>query len=174
MTSALIPYVAALHTLGALIGVGTVTFAEIFYTKAAADGVIDHHERKYLRHLFHGLTFGMTLVLLAGIALIVLEYLVPDAPQDVLAVPFWALQTLTVFVIILAARLSKGHAQWWFASAGILTGWWMILLIDLGYLNAFGYVTTLLTIYTRDICCCWISWILANVDATEESRGHAA
>ena len=144
MTATLIPYVVALHSLGALIGVGTVTYAEFFYTFAASDGVIDHHERKYLRHVFHGLTYGMVLVLFSGIALIVLEYLVPDAPQDVLAAPFWALETLTLFVIVLAARLTKKTSPWWFASAGILTAWWMMLGIDLGYLNRFGYVSILL------------------------------
>jgi hypothetical protein len=143
-TLALIPYVVMLHTLGALIGAGTVTFAEIFYTSAASDGVIDHHERKYLRRIFHALRYGMVLVLFSGFALIVLEYLVTDAPQDVLAAPFWALQTLTFFVLVLAARLSKREAPWWFASAGILVAWWMILFIDVGYLNAYGYVEIML------------------------------
>ena len=145
MTESLIPFIAGLHTLGALIGVGFVTYAEVFYTKAASDGVIDHHERKYLRHLFQGLQFGMLLVLFSGIALIVLEYLVPDAQQEVLAAPFWALQTLTVFVIFQAYRLNEKKASWWFASAAILTGWWTILSIDLGYFNQFGYITILIT-----------------------------
>ena len=145
MTESLIPIAVAFHTLGALIGVGFVTFAEVFYTKAASDGVIDHHERKYLRHLFHGLQFGMVMVILAGVALIVLEYLVPNAPQDVLAAPFWALQTLTVFVILMAYRLAERKTSWWFGSAAILTGWWTILSIDLGFFNNFGYLTILFT-----------------------------
>ena len=145
MTEYYIPILLALHTLGALIGVGFVTFAEVFYTKAASDGVIDHHERKYLRHLFHGLQFGMVLVIISGFALIVLEYLLPDSPQDVLSAPFWAIQTLTVFVVLLAYLLSKKYVAWWFASAAIFTGWWTILSIDLGYFNQFGYLTILAT-----------------------------
>ena len=144
MTESAISIAIGLHSLGALIGVGYATYAEFFYTKAAADGIIDHHERKYLRHIYRGLTYGMTSVLLSGIALIVLEYLVPDASQDVLAAPFWALQTLTIFVLLQAHRLSQKSIPWWFASATILAGWWMILFIDLGYLNQFGYVTILL------------------------------
>lgn len=140
MTSALLPFVAMLHTLGALIGAGFVTFAEVFYTQAASDGKIDHHERKYLRHLFHGLKFGMILVILSAMALIVLEYLVPDAPQDVLAAPFWFLQTLTLLVLTFGWMLSKDRAAWWFSSAAILVAWWMMLAIDLGYLNSFGYI----------------------------------
>jgi hypothetical protein len=140
MTSQLIPYIVILHTLGAIIGAGVTTFAEIFYTEAAADGRIDHHERKYLRRMYHALKFGMILVLLTGIGLVVFEYLVPDAPQDVLAAPFWAMETFTLLIILLASLISKKAASWGLASAGILTAWWMILLIDLGYLNSFGYV----------------------------------
>jgi hypothetical protein len=142
-TVALIPVFALLHTLGALIGAGTTLFAEIFYTKAAADGVIDHHERKYLRHLYHGLTYGMVLVLISASALMVLEYLVPDAPQDVLAAPFWALQLLTFSIILFSYFLSKKQIQWWIASAAILTGWWLMLAIDFGFLNTFGFFSIL-------------------------------
>ncbi len=143
--STLIETVFFLQLAGAMIGAATVTYAEFFYTVAAADGIIDHHERKYLRHLFNGLTYGMVLVLFSGMALIVLEYLIPDAPQDVLAAPFWMVETLTLLVILLADGLSKKKIGWWFASAAILVGWWMILLIDLGLLNLFGYTTLLLS-----------------------------
>jgi hypothetical protein len=139
-----IAFFAGLNTLGALIGTAFTTYAEIFYTRAAADDRIDHHERKYLRHLFQGLKFGMILVLVSGVALIVLEYLVPSAPQTVLTGPFWALQTLIYLIIALAWALSKKKASWWFSSAAILVGWWMMSLIDLGFLNSFNYVQIIL------------------------------
>jgi hypothetical protein len=145
MTSELLSFFAILHTAGALIGVGMVTFAEVFYTKAASDGIIDHHERKYLRHLFNGLRFGMTLVLVSSFGLIVLEYLIPNAPQDVLAAPFWTLQTLTLLVLLFGSMLSRKRGAWWFASAAVLTAWWIMLLIDLGFLNQFSYFMYLFT-----------------------------
>ena len=141
---ALIPFFAILHALGALIGTGTTTFAEIFYTKAASDGIIDHHERKYLRRMYHGLRIGMTLVLLSGIALIVLEYLVPNAPQQVMFAPFWAIQTLTLIILVLGALLSRREVTWWFASAALLAGWWMLLLLDIGFFNAWTYLKILI------------------------------
>jgi FtsH-binding integral membrane protein len=144
MTQLLIPYVVMLHTIGALIGVGVTTFAEIFYMEAASDGRIDHHERKYLRRMFRALTFGLGRVLVTGVGLIVLEYLVPDAAQDVLVAPFWALETFTVLIIFFGLRISQKKAPWWLASAAILAAWWMILLIDLGYLNAYGYAMILM------------------------------
>jgi hypothetical protein len=129
----------ALDTIGALIGAGSVTFAEIFYTTAAADGVIDHHERKYLRHVYHGLTYGMVLVLFSGLALVILEYLVPNAPQTALAGPFWALETLTIAVLFFAELLSHKQTSWWLGSAAILTCWWMILLINLGVFSSYNF-----------------------------------
>jgi hypothetical protein len=145
MTLQLISAFGLLHTLGAVIGTAFTTFAEAFYTRAAADDRISHHERKYLRRMFRGLKFGMLLVLCSGIGLIVCEYLVPSAPETVLTAPFWAFQTLTYVVIILGWLLSKDKAPWWFSSAAILVGWWMILLIDLGLLNPFGYIELMLS-----------------------------
>ncbi|MBA3789110.1 hypothetical protein H0X32_01790 [Patescibacteria group bacterium] len=139
----LISFFAAVHTLGALIGTGSITFAEVFYTKAAADGRIDHHERKYLRRMLRGLTLGILLIIISGSALMVLEYLVPNASQAVLTAPFWALQTLTLLIIIFANLLSKDFVAWWFGSVAILVAWWMILLIDLGFLNSYGYLVLL-------------------------------
>jgi hypothetical protein len=129
----LITVAAVLHTFGAALGTALVTFAEVFYIEAAIDGKIDHHERKYLRHLFRSMKFGITLVAATGIALIVLEYLVPDAPRQVYAASFWATQIFTIFIILLAALLAKRLVSWRFGSAGILAGWWMLLVTDLGY-----------------------------------------
>jgi hypothetical protein len=144
LAAALIPFAAVLHVIGAMIGAGTTTFAELFYTKAASDGIIDHHERKYLRRVYHGLRIGMTTVLLSGFALIVLEYLVPNAPQQVLFAPFWAIQTLTLIVLVLGELLSRREVPWWFASAALLAGWWMILLLDVNFFSSVSYLTLLM------------------------------
>jgi hypothetical protein len=141
----LVPLLAALSTLGALIGAGFTTYAEIFFTHAASDGEIDHHERKYLRRLFKGFAFGITLVLFSNIALIVLEYLVPSAPQAVLAAPFWTLQTLTLLIIFVGWLLSKRRIPWWLGSTAVLTAWWMLLFIDLGSFNTSGFLDLLFT-----------------------------
>ncbi|MDR3546979.1 MAG: hypothetical protein P4M11_01655 [Candidatus Pacebacteria bacterium] len=145
MTTQLIPLLAILNTLGALIGTGMTTFAEVFYTHAVSDGEIDHHERKYLRRLFRGFAFGITLVILSNIALIVFEYLVPYAPESVLTVPFWSLQILTLIIIFVGWLLSKRQIQWWLGSSAVLVAWWLILLIDLGLLNAAGFFEIIFT-----------------------------
>jgi hypothetical protein len=140
MSPQLIPVIAAISTFGALIGAGFTTYAEIFFDHAVSDGEIDHHERKYLRRLFKGFAFGITLVLFSNLALIVLEYLIPDAPQSVFAAPFWAMQILTLLIIVTGLMLSKRRIQWWLGSATVITAWWMLLLIDLGYFNTSGFL----------------------------------
>jgi hypothetical protein len=140
MTFELISIFSALNALGAIIGTAFVTWGEIFYTRAAADERIDHHERKYLRHLFRSMKFGMLLVLISSVALVVLEYLVPTAPETVLTSPFWALQTFVWLILILGWLLSKDRVAWWFGSAAILVAWWMIVLIDFGFLDSYTYL----------------------------------
>lgn len=141
MSPALIPILAAIDTFGALVGTGMTTFAEIFYNHAVSDGEIDHHERKYLRRLFRGFTFGITLVLLCNIALIVLEYLIPDAPTTVLLAPFWALQILALLILVIGWMLSKRAIPWWLGSSAVLSAWWILLLDDLGFFNAYSFLT---------------------------------
>ena len=84
MTFQFIQFFALLHIVGALVGAVSVTYAEVFYIKAASDGNIDAHERKYLRRLYRGITIGSLILIFAGSALMTLEYLVPYAPQSVL------------------------------------------------------------------------------------------
>lgn len=142
-TLALITLCALLHMVGAILGALYNTFAEVFYIKAASDGNIDAHERKYLRRLFRGLHAGVIIILFASIALIVLEYLVPDAPQAVLTGPFWAVQTITLAMLLFGYELSKRAAPWWLASAAMLAGWWMLVAIDAGLFNTLGYIPIL-------------------------------
>jgi uncharacterized membrane protein YhdT len=139
MESQFIPFFALLHIVGALVGTVSVTYAEIFYIKAASDGNIDKHERKYLRRLYRGITIGTLILIFAGSALMTLEYLVPYAPQSVLTAPFWTIQILTLLILLMGYIISKKEATWAIGSGIIFTAWWMVLFIDLGFTNSLGY-----------------------------------
>jgi hypothetical protein len=136
-----VPLLALIHTLGAVVGTFFTTYAEIYYTRAARDGVIDHHERKYLRHVYRGLKWGMATVLVTGIAIIVIDYLAVGSAIDVLQGPFWAVIALTFFILLMSWLLARKQAVWWFASAALLSAWWMMLLIDLGFFNLFSFIS---------------------------------
>lgn len=144
MTFQLITIFSLLHIVGAALGAAYCTLAEIFYIKAASDGVVDKHERKYLRRLFRVLQIALPIVLCSAVGLIVLQYLVIDAPQRVLTAPFWASQTLVLVMILFGYTLEKRQSPWWIGSSAILMGWWMLAAIDFGYLNSFGYGIILL------------------------------
>ncbi len=143
MNPLILPFVVAVHAVGTMIGTIMSMYAEIFYIEAAADDKIDHHERKYLRRIFRGMKFGLVLVILSGLALIVLEYLVPHVSSGIIVAPFWAMQTVTALLVGFGFLLSRRQVQWWLASGAILAGWWILLFIDLGRYNSFSYLSIL-------------------------------
>ncbi len=136
----LIPALALIHTLGAVVGTFFTTYAEMYYTVASSDGVIDHHERKYLRNLYRGLKWGMAAVVVSGVALIVSEYLVAGASPTVYEGAFWMIQVLTFLILFMSWMLAKKKAAWWVGAAVVLSAWWAILFIDLGFFNAFSFI----------------------------------
>ena len=54
-----------LYTIGLTLGVGSSTFALIFYIDALADGVVDPSEKRFLRIVYHVLRIGMLSIFLA-------------------------------------------------------------------------------------------------------------
>src|SRR3989344_1337539 len=137
----LVIFFAAFHTLGAALGVGGITFAEILYVKATRDGRVDAREREYVRATFFALRWGMTVVLLAGVALGLLEYKSPGASQGVLFAPLWFQNTLALVIIAAGYALAKGRIPWWFGSSAALVGWWFMLTIDAWRTIPFSYLS---------------------------------
>jgi len=119
-----------IHTLGAALGAAGVTFAELYYTRAVVDGKIDTCEKTHIHRTLWALQWGVCTVVLSGIALIVVEYYIPDVSQIVLTAPFWMTHTLTVVVITLGFLISRSLIPWWFGSAAAFSAWWMMLAID--------------------------------------------
>ncbi len=121
---------AGIHAIGAALGAGGVTFAEIFYTKATADGRIDRREQEYFRATFWALQWGLLTVLISGIALTIIQYFLPNSPQAVLYAPLWMQNTLALVIIIAAWFVSRRAFPWWVGSSLIFAGWWMMLVLD--------------------------------------------
>lgn len=118
-----------IQALGAALGVAGVTFAELFYTRAVVDGKINTCEKKHIEHTLWALRWGVIVVVLAGIALIMVEYYIPNAVQSVLTSSFWMTQTLTVVVLIFGILISRSLVPWWLGSAAAFTAWWMMLAL---------------------------------------------
>jgi len=120
----------ALHGLGAALGAGGALFAEIFYAKATADGRVDHREHEWFHATFFALRWGMTLVLLSGIALVVVQYFLPNSPERVLHPALWAQNALSLLILGLAYALTKKRISWQTGAATIFAAWWMLFLLD--------------------------------------------
>ncbi len=130
MLEYLAAFLAGLHTLGAAIGAGGALYAEVIYTKSMQDNHIDAVERRWFSITYKALSWGMFLVLVTGIALIIVQFFLPNSPQDVLYAPLWMQNTLAFVITIAAWFMSRRAIPWWFGSSLIFTGWWMMLALD--------------------------------------------
>lgn len=169
----MLPLVATLlitvHTIGAALGAGGATYAEVFYTKAIADGVIDTRERDYFARSYWALRYGMTTVLLSGIALIVVQYFLPDSPEAVLYAPLWMQNTLALLITLCAWALSRGDIAWWLGSSIVFSGWWMILVLDAFQGFSFSYLL-LLFVYVIAIFLTAAFWGYARILAHKQVK----
>jgi len=141
----LIIFFTVLHTLGAALGALGVTFAEILYLKATRDGRVDAREREYIRTTFFALRWGLTLVLLSGVVLGIIEYQNPNAAQGVLFAPLWFQNTLALIIIATGYALAKNRIPWWLGSSALLTSWWFTLVIDAWRSVPFSYLSLVIS-----------------------------
>lgn len=132
----------ALHGLGAALGAGGSLFAEIFYAKATADGHLDRREREWFRTTYFALRWGMTIVLLTGIALIVVQYFLPNSPTEVLHPAIWMQNILALVIVGFASALARKQVSWETGASAIFAGWWMIFMLTVWQ----GKVYSLLTL----------------------------
>ncbi len=126
----LINIAAFVHVLGAAIGAAGITFGEIFYLKATADGRVDARERDYLHTTFFALRWGLLVILLSGIVLGTLEYAYVGAENHVISAPWWFINTLAFVIIFAGWGLMKGKVSWWIGSSLAFSAWWMVLMLD--------------------------------------------
>jgi hypothetical protein len=133
----------AVHAIGAALGAGAATFAEIAYAKAIADNRVEERERAYFAKSYWALRWGMTTVLLSGIALIIVQYFLPDSPDAVLYAPLWMQNTLVLVIAISAWLMARGHVDWWVGSSIAFAGWWMLFILDAFALFPFSYLVLL-------------------------------
>ncbi len=148
--TALVSFVVFCQALGALIGAFTVVWGELAYLRAIRDRKIDHAERAHLRTIAHGLRFGMTLLLLASLALVVIEYLAHAATQPAMTPSYWALVIFALVVVYVSWALSRKRISFALGSAIAFTGWWFLAYLALGWLPplTFGALVAFFVIAT--------------------------
>jgi len=138
------PFVSFLlfcQMLGAFTGAVMSLWSEFSYVRALRDGKVDTAERAHLRIIAKGLRFGMTLLLVASVALVVSAYVFRAAEQPALTAGYWIFVTFALLIIALSWALSKRLISFALGSSAILTAWWLLAYLMAGRLP-FSYGST--------------------------------
>ena len=96
-----------LQQLGMTLGVGSSTFALMFYIVGASDGVIDASERRFMHAVYTTLRIGLFLILISGMAITAAHYFAGDLAT--VASPAYLFKWLLLFIIIANAVLMDRH-----------------------------------------------------------------
>lgn len=140
--TALVSFIVFCQALGACIGAATAAWGEFAYLKAARDGKIDHAERAHLTAIARGLRFGMTLLLIASFALVIVAYLSHAAVQPALTTSYWVLIAFALIVVYVSWALSRTRISFALGSAIAFTGWWFLAYLTLGLVPALSFGAT--------------------------------
>ncbi len=132
---------AGLHIVGAAIGAGGALYAEINYLKSMNSELETYLERQWFTITFNSLAWGMFVVLLSSIMLTIVQFFIPDGPQNVLHSALWMQHTLAFIIIIAAWFLSRRAFPWWFGSSLVFSGWWMLFALDAWLTDSVPYLT---------------------------------
>ncbi|MBI4088801.1 hypothetical protein HY415_01770 [Candidatus Kaiserbacteria bacterium] len=132
--TALVSFLAFCQALGALIGAFTAIWSELAYIRAIRDGKIDAAERAHLRLVGKGLSFGMTLLLLASFALVVVNFTLQATLQPALSTSYWSSIFLAFLIIGVSWALSRHRISFALGSAILFTAWWFLTYLTFGLL----------------------------------------
>ncbi|MDP2665860.1 MAG: hypothetical protein Q8P23_04520 [bacterium] len=137
--NALVPFLVFCQALGASIGAFTAVWSEIAYIRAMRDGHIDTAERAHMNVIARGLRFGMMLLLLASLALVVLDYYLRVSLQPALSASYWTSTMLALLIIYIAWALSSRRVSFAIGSAVIFTAWWFLAFLTIGQLPVLSF-----------------------------------
>ncbi|MFH1178480.1 MAG: hypothetical protein V1711_02040 [bacterium] len=152
----LILFLISCQVFGAFVGALTAVWGEIAYIHAmrlpdrqAGDGKIDAAERAHLHIIANGLRFGMSLILLASLALVIVAFTLHGTVQPAMTASYWIFILFVFLIIGLSWALSRHHISFALCSVAALTAWWLLAYITLGQLTvSFGGAIALYVVLT--------------------------
>ncbi len=130
------------HILGTILGVGGITFEEMFYFKSAKDGIIDKTESSFLKLTFFIVRIGTILLVLSGFGFLVYYRLFGNV--ELLYNPqLWAKFLIVIVIAVNSVLLLAKKMPAWIGSPISLVSWYSALLlgifrnIEISFLNIF-------------------------------------
>ncbi len=139
----LVLFLVFCQAFGAFIGAFMAVWSEMIYVRAMRDGRIDVAEREHLEVIVKGLRFGMTLLLLASFALVVVGYVLRFSIQSALSPSYWTSIVLALLIISVSWALSRRHISFALGSAVVFTAWWFLAFLTIGRLPPLSFGASL-------------------------------
>lgn len=118
----------AIHILGAILGVGGATFAEIFLNKALKDGKVDPVESDFLKTTYRVIRVGLVLAVLSGFGFLIL-YKITGQTFRLYDPLLWAKITILLVILTNAVLLQMHKISLWWGSAFSFVSWWAATII---------------------------------------------
>jgi len=118
------------HIIGAVLGVGGTTFAEIFYLKALKDGVIDPMESDWLRTVSAVLRVGTVIILFSGFALVFWNVINGNS-EYLYNTRLWAKLSITIIIVVNALLLHARAIPLWLGFSLSFTSWYAALILGI-------------------------------------------
>ncbi|MCK5332475.1 hypothetical protein KAJ41_01265 [Candidatus Parcubacteria bacterium] len=123
-------FLVTAHIFGAILGVGGITFAEIFYFKSARDNVIDETESSFLRTTYFVLRMGTILLVLSGFGFLVYYRLI-GSEELLYNSQLWAKLTIVIVIAFNAILLQARKIPTWLGSPISLVSWYIAMFLGI-------------------------------------------
>ncbi|PIT91435.1 hypothetical protein COU17_00385 [Candidatus Kaiserbacteria bacterium CG10_big_fil_rev_8_21_14_0_10_49_17] len=112
------------HIIGAVLGTGGATLAEIFSFTALKDGVVSADEKRMMHANYFMIRIGTLLVLLSGFALVAWWVFVEGNIWPLTSGKVWVKDIMVLAIVINAVLLTRRLIPFWLGSAISFTSWW--------------------------------------------------
>jgi len=115
------------HLIGAVLGVGGATFAEIFLLKSLRDGEVDPIESDFMHTTYRVIRVGLFLSILSGFGFLIL-YRLTGLEERLFDPILWSKLTIVFIILINAVLLQTRRIPLWLGSALSLASWYVALI----------------------------------------------
>lgn len=137
---AVMPLLVIGHIIGAVLGVGAATFAEILYMRAMRDGVVEPEEGATLRIVYRVMRIGLYLTLITGFSFL-LYFRFSGNEAMLFDGKLWAKMTIVLIIPLNALLMSFRKIPMWLGSAVSLTSWYAAVVLGVYRTVPFSYVS---------------------------------
>lgn len=136
-------FLVLMHLIGAILGTGAATFAEIFYLRALKDGVVTPEEGEGLKVIYRILRVGLVLAVVSGFGFLLL-YRFTGLEERLLNPKLWAKMTIIIVLVVNALLLQLHRIPMWLGASLSLTSWYAATILGAWRMVPYSYIQIML------------------------------